>query len=70
LLNAILRVTSKARQVMVNASGNIPNNNMSEVQFFSIQKPQRLTSLEEDFKAWRKEFLEGEKQNALKSQAS
>jgi hypothetical protein len=28
--------------------------------------PKRLTSLEEDFKAWRKEIKEDDKQNALR----
>jgi hypothetical protein len=35
-------------------------------EFFAKVKPQRLTSLDEDFKAWRKEFQEDEKRNALK----
>lgn len=39
---------------------------MSDVEFFSKVNPQRLTSLDEDFKAWRKEMQEDEKQNALK----
>lgn len=36
------------------------------VEFFAKAKPQRLTSLDEDFKVWRKEFQEDEKQNALR----
>jgi hypothetical protein len=36
------------------------------VEFFAKLSPKRLTSLEEDFKAWRKEMQEDEKQNALK----
>lgn len=39
---------------------------MSDVEFFAKMNPKRLTSLDEDFKAWRKEFLEDEKRNALK----
>jgi hypothetical protein len=39
---------------------------MSNVKFFSNLNPKRLTSLDEDFKAWRKEFQEDEKRNALK----
>lgn len=39
---------------------------MSGIEFFAKLNPQRLTSLEEDFKAWRKEFQEDEKQNTLK----
>jgi hypothetical protein len=39
---------------------------MSDIEFFAKLNPQRLTSLEEDFKAWRKEFQEDEKQNTLK----
>ncbi len=39
---------------------------MSDIEFFAKLNPKRLTSLEEDFKAWRKEFLEDEKRNALK----
>jgi hypothetical protein len=36
------------------------------VEFFAKLSPKRLTSLEEDFKAWRKEMQEDEKRNALK----
>jgi hypothetical protein len=36
------------------------------MEFFAKVNPQRLTSLDEDFKAWRKEFQEDEKRNALK----
>lgn len=39
---------------------------MSVVEFFAKVKPQRLTSLDEDFKAWRKEIQEDDKRNALK----
>jgi hypothetical protein len=39
---------------------------MSDIEFFAKLNPQRLTSLEEDFKVWRKEFQEDEKQNTLK----
>jgi hypothetical protein len=39
---------------------------MSDIEFFATLNPKRLTSLEEDFKAWRKEFQEDEKRNALK----
>jgi len=39
---------------------------MSDVQFFAKLNPRRLTSLEEDFKVWRKEMQEDEKLNALK----
>ena len=39
---------------------------MSDVEFFAKVNPQRLTSLDEDFKAWRKEFQWDEKRNALK----
>jgi len=39
---------------------------MSSVKFFAKLNPKRLTSFEEDFKAWRKEFLEDEKRNALR----
>ena len=35
-------------------------------EFFAKLNPKRLTSLDEDFKAWRKEFQEDEKRNALK----
>ena len=39
---------------------------MSDVLFFSKLNPRRLTSLEEDFKAEQKKFLEDEKQNSLR----
>ena len=39
---------------------------MSNIEFFANLNPQRLTSLDEDFKAWRKEIQEDEKKNALK----
>jgi hypothetical protein len=39
---------------------------MSDIEFFAKLNPKRLTSLDEDFKAWRKEFQEDEKRNALK----
>lgn len=39
---------------------------MADIEFFSSLNPQRLTSLDEDFKVWRKEFQEDEKRNALK----
>jgi len=39
---------------------------MSDIEFFAKLNPQRLSSLEEDFKAWRKEFQDDEKQNTLK----
>lgn len=37
---------------------------MSDIEFFSKINPQRLTSLEEDFKSWRKEFQDDEMRNA------
>jgi hypothetical protein len=39
---------------------------MSDIEFFAKLNPQRLTSLDEDFKVWRKEFQEDEKANALR----
>jgi hypothetical protein len=39
---------------------------MSDLEFFAKLKPERLTSLEEDFRVWRKEFQEDERLNALK----
>jgi hypothetical protein len=39
---------------------------MSDAEFFAKLSPKRLTSLDEDFKAWRKEIQEDEKRNALK----
>ena len=38
---------------------------MPDIEFFSKLKPQRLTSLDEDFKAWRKEIQGDDKRNAL-----
>ena len=39
---------------------------MSDIELFAKVNPQRLTSLDEDFKAWRKEMQEDERRNALK----
>ncbi|CAM3612232.1 hypothetical protein [Polynucleobacter brandtiae] len=39
---------------------------MNDIEFFAKLNPKPLTSLEEDFKAWRKEFQEDEKRNALR----
>lgn len=39
---------------------------MSDVEFFAKMNPKRLTSLDEDFKAWRKEIHEDDKRNALR----
>jgi hypothetical protein len=39
---------------------------MSDLAFFSNLNPKNLTSLDEGFKSWRKEFQEDEKRNALK----
>ena len=39
---------------------------MSDVEFFAKLSSKRLTSLDEDFKSWRKEFQEDKKRNALK----
>ena len=39
---------------------------MTDIEFFSSLNPKRLISLDEDFKAWRKEFQDDEKRNALK----
>lgn len=39
---------------------------MSDAEFFAKVKPQRLTSLGEDFKAWRKQMQEDDKRNALR----
>ena len=39
---------------------------VSDIEFFAPVKPQRLTSLDEDFKAWRKEMQEDDKLNALR----
>jgi hypothetical protein len=39
---------------------------MSEIEFYSKLNPKKLTSLDEDFKAWRKEIQEDARRNALK----
>jgi hypothetical protein len=39
---------------------------MSDIEFFAKMNPKRLTSLDEDFKAWRKEIQEDDKRNALR----
>lgn len=39
---------------------------MDDAEFFAKVKPKRFTSLEGDFKAWRKEFLKDEKRNAIR----
>lgn len=39
---------------------------MANIEFFAKVAPRRLTSLDEDFKTWRKEFLEDEMRNSLK----
>ena len=39
---------------------------MSDVEFFAKINPKKLTSLEEDFKAWRKEIHGDDKRNALR----
>lgn len=39
---------------------------MSDIEFFAKMNPKRLTSLDEDFKAWRKEIQEDDKINALR----
>ena len=39
---------------------------MSDVEFFANMNPKRLTSLDEDFKAWRKEIQEDDKRNVLR----
>lgn len=36
------------------------------MEFFAKASPKRLTSFDEDFKAWRKEFQADEKLNALR----
>ena len=38
---------------------------MIDAEFFAKINPKRLTSLDEDFKAWRKEIQEDDKQNTL-----
>lgn len=44
----------------------LSKNVMSDLDFFAKLNPKRLTSLEDDFKAWRKEIQEDDKQNALR----
>jgi len=39
---------------------------MSDIEFFAKLSPKRLTFLDEDFKAWRKEFHEDDRRNALR----
>lgn len=39
---------------------------MSDIEFFAKLNPKTRTSFEEDFKVWREEFQEDEKQNTLK----
>jgi hypothetical protein len=39
---------------------------MSDIKFFAKLNPKRLTSFDEDFKTWRKEFQADERVNALK----
>jgi hypothetical protein len=39
---------------------------MGNVQFFAKLDFKRLTSLDEDFKVWRKEFQDDEKRNAIR----
>lgn len=39
---------------------------MSDIEFFAKLDPKRLTSLDEDFKVWRKEFQADEKRSALR----
>jgi hypothetical protein len=39
---------------------------MSDIEFFSNLNPKRLTSLDEDFKAWRKEKQDDDKRTALR----
>lgn len=36
------------------------------VEFFAKLKPKRLTSLDEDLKAWRKEMQDDDRRNALR----
>ena len=42
---------------------------MSNAEFFASVNPQRLTSLDEDFKVWRKEMQEDDRLNALRRAA-
>ena len=39
---------------------------VSDIEFFAALNPKRLTSLDEDFKAWRKEMQEDSERNALR----
>lgn len=39
---------------------------MADIKFFAKLNPKRLTSLDEDFKAWRKEIQDDDRRNALK----
>jgi len=39
---------------------------MPNIKFFAKVNPQRLTSLDQDFKAWRKEIQEDERRNAMR----
>jgi hypothetical protein len=39
---------------------------MADIEFFSKLNAKKLTSLDEDFKAWRKEIQDDEKRNDLK----
>ena len=39
---------------------------MSDIEFFAKLAPKRLSSLDDDLKAWRNEFQEDEKRNAQK----
>ncbi len=39
---------------------------MSDIEFFAKMNPKRLTSLDEDFKVWRKKIQEDDKRNALR----
>ena len=39
---------------------------MSNIEYFAKLSPKKLTSLDEDFKAWRKEMQEDDRRNALK----
>ena len=38
---------------------------MSNIEYFAKLSHKKLTSLDEEFNAWRREFQEGEKRNAL-----
>ena len=39
---------------------------MSDIEFFAKINPKRLSTLDENFKTWRKEIQEDDKQNALR----